>query len=129
MEKLTQKTVAQCRDEKKKELAQRLHGSRPVVLIGMGTCGVAAGGREAWSAFEDELKKNGIDGVLIEQTGCIGLCYSEPTVEVRVPGMPDILYGNVDAKTARTIVKSHIIEKRLVDNHIFDKPGADICKQ
>ena len=59
----------------------------------------------------------------------MGLCFSEPTVEVAVPGMPRVIYGNVDENVARRIVKEHIIEKKLVSDHIFDKPAADIISE
>jgi NADP-reducing hydrogenase subunit HndB len=58
----------------------------------------------------------------------MGLCHSEPTVEVDVPGMPRVIYGNVDAKVARRIVTEHLISKALVSEHIFDKPAVDIIK-
>jgi len=66
---------------------------------------------------------------VVKQTGCMGLCYAEPTVEVKVPGMPDTIYGNVDAAVAKEIVESHIVNRKLVENHIFDKPAGDIIKQ
>jgi NADP-reducing hydrogenase subunit HndB len=44
-------------------------------------------------------------------------------------GMPDTIYGNVDAKTARRIVQNHILEKKLVDGHVFDRPSRDILKE
>jgi NADP-reducing hydrogenase subunit HndB len=56
----------------------------------------------------------------------MGLCHSEPTVEVVVPGMPRVIYGNVDCDTARKIVSEHLVGKRLVSDHVFDKPAADI---
>ena len=64
--------------------------------------------------------------VAVRQTGCMGLCHSEPTVEVVVPGMPTVVYGNVDAETARKIVNQHVGRKLMVNDHIFDKPAADI---
>ena len=59
----------------------------------------------------------------------MGLCYVEPTVEVKVPGMPDTIYGNVDADTARRIVRKHILGGKLVNEHIFDRPAKDIIKE
>ena len=66
--------------------------------------------------------------VEVRRTGCMGLCHSEPTVEVVVPGMPTVVYGNVDAETARKIVSQHLERKLLVNDHIFDKPAADIVR-
>ncbi len=56
----------------------------------------------------------------------MGLCHSEPTVEVVVPGMPTVIYGKVDAALAKEIVKKHIIGKELLDGSILDRPAADI---
>jgi NADP-reducing hydrogenase subunit HndB len=56
----------------------------------------------------------------------MGLCHSEPTVEVIVPGMPRVIYGKVDAGVARDIVIKHLIGRELLDNHILDRPAADI---
>ena len=65
----------------------------------------------------------------IRKTGWMGLCHSEPTVEVVAPGMPTVVYGKVDAETARKIVNQHIVRKLLVNDHIFDKPAADIIRK
>ena len=93
------------------------------------TCGIAASAKEAFDAFLDELDSHEIKDTRITQTGCMGLCFSEPTVEVAVPDMPRVIYGNVDADVARRIVREHIIEKKLVSDHIFDKPAADIISE
>jgi NADP-reducing hydrogenase subunit HndB len=59
----------------------------------------------------------------------MGLCYVEPTIEVIVPGMPNVIYGKVDKKTAKKIVEEHLMAGRLVTDHIFDRPAADIIKK
>ena len=66
--------------------------------------------------------------VLVRQTGCMGLCHSEPTVEVVVPGMPTVIYGHVDAATAKDIVEKHIVGRGLIEGKILDKPSIDIVK-
>ena len=129
MAKMTLEDLRKLREEKKKILDRRdVSGNDIVVIIGMGTCGIAAGAKESLNAFIDEIEKKKLAHVTVKQTGCMGLCYVEPTVEVKVPGMPDTIYGKVDADTARKIVDDHIINKKLVNNHIFDKPSADIVK-
>lgn len=126
---MTLEELRNLRNVKKKEMTQRSgDGKSAQIIIGMGTCGIAAGAKEAFDAFLDELSSNNITDTRITQTGCMGLCFSEPTVEVAVPGMPRVIYGNVDAKVARRIVKEHIVGKSLVSDHIFDKPAADIIK-
>jgi NADP-reducing hydrogenase subunit HndB len=129
MTKLTLDDLRALRDKKKKEMQRREPAENaPEIIIGMGTCGIAAGAKETFDAFLDEMEKRDISGVVVKQTGCMGLCYSEPTVEVRVPGMPEIIYGNVDGRVARRIVADHLQEGRLVDDHIYDKPAADIIE-
>jgi NADP-reducing hydrogenase subunit HndB len=129
MAKLTLDDLRKLRDEKKKSMSQRsAEGKRAEVVIGMGTCGIAAGAKAVFDAFLDEMSKAGIEDVTIKQTGCMGLCFSEPTVEVICDDMPHVVYGNVDDKTARRIVREHLQNKALVSDHIFDKPSTDIIK-
>jgi NADP-reducing hydrogenase subunit HndB len=93
----------------------------------MGTCGIAAGAKSTLDSFLKLLDENKlVDSVLIRQTGCMGLCHVEPTVEVVVPGMPSVIYGPVDPAAADKIVKKHIIGRELLDDLIRDKPAADI---
>lgn len=130
MAKMTLEELRKLRDNKKNELDKRNTEGKDVhIIIGMGTCGIAAGAKESLDAFLDEIEKNSIKNVTVKQTGCMGLCYVEPTVEVKVPGMPDTIYGNVDGETARKIIKEHVLAGKLVDNHIFDRPAADIVKE
>ena len=128
MAKMTLEQLRSLRDAKKKEMTQRDGDKSAKIIIGMGTCGIAAGAKEAFDAFLDELGKRDVKDTRITQTGCMGLCHSEPTVEVDVPGMPRVIYGNVDAQVARRIVTEHLIGKALVSEHIFDKPAVDIIK-
>ena len=125
---MTLEDLRNLREKKKQEMNQRNTDKTSQIIIGMGTCGIAAGAKETFDAFLDELEIRKVEDVRISQTGCMGLCHSEPTVEVRVPDMPRVIYGNVDATTARRIVKEHLVGKALVSDHIFDKPAADIIK-
>lgn len=99
------------------------------IIVGMGTCGIAAEAKKTFDVLVDELDKAGLGNVAIRQTGCMGLCHSEPTVEVLVPGMPTVVYGKVDPDTARKIVNQHVVRKLLVNDHVFDKPAADIVRK
>lgn len=126
---LTLEELRNLRTRKREEMERReAEGSAGTVMIGMGTCGIAAGAKQTFDAFVDELEKTGLKDVRIRQTGCMGLCHSEPTVEVAVPGMPTVVYGGVDAAVARTIVREHLVDHRLVNDHIFDKPAADLVR-
>ena len=98
------------------------------VIVGMGTCGIAAGAKDTFTALVNSINEKGLTNVLIRQTGCMGLCHSEPTVEVVVPGMPTVIYGNVDAATAKDVVEKHIVGHQLIDDKILDRPSIDIIK-
>jgi NADP-reducing hydrogenase subunit HndB len=92
----------------------------------MGTCGIAAGAKKTLDTFLDSLDANNlVDTVLVRQTGCMGRCNEEPTVELVVPGLPTVIYGKVDSALAGEIVKKHIIGRQLLDDkHIIDRPAA-----
>ena len=99
------------------------------ILVGLGSCGIAAGSKKTFDAFAEEIKAKGLTAVTIKQTGCMGLCETEPTVEVKVPGMPNIIYGMVTPELARKIVERHIMRKTLVDNNLIqDRPSSDILE-
>ena len=131
MSKLTLDDLRKLRDEKKKTMTQRDDSitKRGEVIIGMGTCGIAAGAKGVFDALLDEMEKTGITDISIKQTGCMGLCFSEPTVEVNTNDMPHVVYGNVDEETARRIVRDHLAGNALVSDHIFDKPSVDIIEK
>ena len=102
-------------------------GKTTSIIVGMGTCGIASGAKETFNAFVDLIDKKGLGKtVLLRQTGCMGMCASEPTVEVIVPGMPRVIYGNVKSNIAADIVEKHIVGHELLDNLILDRPAADI---
>lgn len=131
MAKMTLDELKKLRDKQRHEMDRReIEGKEIQIIIGMGTCGIAAGAKQAFDEIVravDEYKLT--NSVIIRQTGCMGLCHVEPTVEIVAPGMPATIYGKVDVETAAKIVKQHIVEKTLVDNHIYDRPAVDILKK
>ena len=130
MAKMTLEQLRALRDEQKKQINKReTSGKNIEIIIGMGTCGIAAGAKSALNAFVQELEDHNVENALVKQTGCMGLCYAEPTVEVIMPDMPAIIYGKVDAETARKIVRKHILAGILINDHIFDRPASDIIKK
>ena len=129
MAKLTLADLRKMREEKQKALDMRDASNKDVqVVVGMGTCGIAAGAKETFTALLDTLTEKSLTNVLVRQTGCMGLCHSEPTVEVVVPGMPTVIYGHVDAASAREIVEKHIVGRQLIEGKILNKPSIDIVK-
>jgi NADP-reducing hydrogenase subunit HndB len=128
---MTLEELRKLRESKKTDIQRReAEGKDIQVIVGMGTCGIAAGAKTTLDAFINSLDENKlVDKVIVRQTGCMGLCHSEPTVEVISPGMPNVIYGRVDAAAAKEIVKKHILGHELLDNHILNKPAADIMKE
>ena len=128
MAKMSLEDLRKLRDSKKTDLSRRdAEGKEIQIIVGMGTCGIAAGAKATLDAFLKLLdEKNLVESVLLRQTGCMGLCHVEPTVEVVVPGMPAVIYGPVDAPAAEQIVKKHIMSHELLDDLIRDRPAADI---
>ncbi|HPE37597.1 MAG TPA: (2Fe-2S) ferredoxin domain-containing protein [Spirochaetales bacterium] len=131
MAKMTLDQLRKLREEKKGDMARReTEGKTIQIIVGMGTCGIAAGAKAAFDAIVKTVDESGLTSqVVIRQTGCMGLCHVEPTVEVVMPGMPATIYGRVDADVAAEIVKKHIVGKTLVDKHIYDRPAVDIVKK
>ena len=84
------------------------NSSKLRILIGMGTCGIAAGAEDILEALDQELDKNGIQGDIIP-VGCIGLCYAEPLIEVVKPGMPSVFYGNLTPELMPEIVRDYLV--------------------
>jgi NADP-reducing hydrogenase subunit HndB len=128
MAKMTLEELRNLRDNTKTDLKRReAEGKEIQVIVGMGTCGIAAGAKATLDSFLKALDENKlVESVLVRQTGCMGLCHSEPTVEVVVPGMPTVIYGMVDGPVAKDIVSKHIIGRQLLDIQILNKPAADI---
>ena len=84
------------------------------VVVGMATCGIAAGARPVLKALTEEIAKRSIKNVSVTQTGCIGMCQYEPIVEVFEPGKEKITYVQVDAEKAVKIVTDHIVNGKPV---------------
>lgn len=89
------------------------------VIVGMGTCGIAAGARDAMKSILDVIEKDNISGVLVTQTGCIGLCEKEPIVQVVIGEQPKVTYGKVTPEVATRIMKDHIENGKLVQSNVI----------
>lgn len=79
------------------------------VVVGMATCGIAAGARPVMNAFVDEIEKRRLQNVTVSQTGCIGMCQFEPIVEVFEPGKEKVTYVLMDEEKARKVVVDHLV--------------------
>ncbi len=89
------------------------------VIVGMGTCGIAAGARETMKAILEAIQAEGLSGIVVTQTGCIGLCEREPIVQVVVGEQPKVTYGKVNPEVARRILHDHVVSGKVVEDHVI----------
>jgi NADP-reducing hydrogenase subunit HndB len=87
------------------------------VKVGMATCGIASGAKETMKYFVEELEQQAIDAV-VTQTGCMGYCYAEPTVEITLPGRDPVVFGYVNKNKAEEIIDVYIKRGELIDGVI-----------
>lgn len=87
------------------------------VKVAMATCGIASGAKEVMEYFMEELDKRSIDAV-VTQTGCMGYCFAEPTVEITLPGKEPVVFGYVNPQKADEIIECYIKDGELVDGII-----------
>ena len=99
------------RDKTRKNMTVRedTGDSKIRVVVGMATCGIAAGARPVLNAFVDEIAKRDVKGVSVQQTGCIGMCQYEPIVEVTEPGKEKVTYVKMTHEKAVRVVNDHIV--------------------
>ena len=106
------------RDRMQKQIDLRDTGEDRIrVLVGMATCGIAAGARPVLSAFLEEVDKRGLSNVSVTQTGCIGVCRLEPIVEVYVPGQEKVTYVKMTPDKVASIVSEHLVNGRVVTEY------------
>ncbi len=105
--------------EEKIKLRERSEAPEKLVQVkvAMATCGIAAGAKETMNYIVNELDFRGIDAV-VTQTGCMGYCYAEPTIEVILPGKKPVVYGFVTTGKAKEIIDEYIVKGELVDGII-----------
>ena len=87
------------------------------VVIGMATCGIAAGARPVMFSFMDEISKRGLQHVTVSQTGCIGMCRLEPMVDVIMPGQEKVTYVHMTPEKVGRVVAEHIVNGRPVEEY------------
>jgi len=88
--------------------------AKPRIVVGMGTCGIAAGAKDVFNAVVQEVESRRLD-VVVAQTGCIGMCQREPLLDVELPGGPRVTYGNVAVKDVPRIIASHVLNGSIVE--------------
>ncbi|NLM36696.1 MAG: (2Fe-2S) ferredoxin domain-containing protein [Firmicutes bacterium] len=109
------------RDQARRLTELREEKPQTRVIVGMGTCGIAAGARDTMKAILDELNKRNLTGIVVTPTGCLGLCEQEPIVEVEIPDQPRIVYGKISAEKARQIVAKHLVNNSIIDEWVIGR--------
>lgn len=87
------------------------------VVVGMATCGIAAGARPVLNAFTEEVARRNLAGVLVTQTGCIGICQYEPVVEITAPGKEKVTYVRMTPEKVAKVVSEHLVGGNVVSEY------------
>lgn len=95
-------------------------GAATRVVVGMATCGIAAGARPVLTAFADLIQKKGLTNVVVTQTGCVGLCQYEPIVEVIEPGKDKVTYVKMTAEKAVEVVEQHLVRGQVKSEYTIN---------
>lgn len=107
--------LAALREQMKASMNMRHEDSDKIrVVVGMATCGIAAGARPVLGAFVDEIAKRSLNNITVTQTGCIGICKYEPVVEVHIPGQEKVTYVKMTAEKAVRVVAEHLVNNQVV---------------
>lgn len=110
-----------------KEKMQKVLGAREAqdesdirIVVGMATCGIAAGARPVLNAFLEEASKRNLKNVKVTQSGCLGMCKYEPMAQVYFPGKEVVTYVNLTADVAKSIINEHIVNGNVVAKYTLD---------
>ena len=110
--------LAAIRAKMQNKVVSREGAASTRVVVGMATCGIAAGARPVLSAFVDGVNKGGLsDRVTVTQTGCIGMCQYEPVVEIFEEGKEKVTYVKLTAEKAAEIVEKHLKGGKVVTEY------------
>lgn len=110
--------LKELRNKVQKEMKKRDQGTRAEIIVGMGTCGIAAGAREILKSVLAEVEKRDLD-VRVTQTGCIGMCEKEPLMDVKLPGKEKITYGNLSSADVQKIITEHVVNGKVVSDLVI----------
>ena len=114
------------RDKMRQQIDLRDSGDDRIrVVVGMATCGIAAGARPVLNTFLEEVAKRELKNVTVSQTGCIGVCRLEPIVEVLVPGHEKVTYVKMSPEKVPAIVSEHLVNGRVVNEYTIGATDAE----
>lgn len=104
-----------------REKGEAADNSSIEVLVGMGTCGIAAGARDTFNKLLEVLDKKEINDVKVISVGCIGFCHMEPTIQVNIPGSEPQIYGKITEDQVDKLVDTVIVKKEMLDENFLVK--------
>ena len=113
MAKLTIEDLKRIREDTKKKTTLREGGATVKITVHMGTCGIAAGARDVMNVILEELSETDRQDIHVMNSGCMGMCSSEPNVTVEVKGHEPIIYQHVDRNKMRQIFKRHVLKGEI----------------
>ena len=106
------------REKMKRQMEVRDNDENTIrVVVGMATCGIAAGARPVMTAFLDEVERRGLSSISVSQTGCFGVCKWEPMAEVFIPGQEKVTYVHLTPEKVPAIVEQHLIGRSAVTEY------------
>ena len=118
----TVKSLEDLKRLKKEILEQQkvtANAGRAQITVGLGTCGIAAGARETMKSILAFIEAENLSGIIVAQTGCIGLCEWEPVVEVAIGSEAKITYGKVSPEKARQIMQAHVMGGKIIPEYLI----------
>ena len=89
------------------------------VVVGMATCGIAAGARPVLAACMEEVKRRSLRGVTVTQVGCVGVCRLEPIMEVLIPGESRVTYVNMTPEKAKQVMAEHVVNRSVKTEYTY----------
>lgn len=116
MKKITLEDLEKIKERNSNKVNQGKDRQDTRIVVGMGTCGIAAGAVQIYETFEAEIENQGLKNITLVKTGCIGVCRLEPIVEIIKPGEEKVTYVKVTPNKVRNIIEKHIINGKVVED-------------
>jgi len=91
------------------------------VLVGMGTCGIAAGARDTFNKLLEVIEEKDLKKVKVVSVGCVGFCHAEPTIQVNIPGSEPVIYGKITEDKVNELIETVVIKGELLDENYLIK--------
>jgi NADP-reducing hydrogenase subunit HndB len=111
------------REQVQEEITTRVE-TGTTIIVGMGTCGIAAGARETMRVILDELREREIEAH-VTTVGCIGMCMREPLVDIEQAGKPRVTYANVNPDMVPRLIEEHLIKNQPVAEWVIGRVTAE----